>query len=101
MINLLNPILAMPNNLLNALHQALGDVTASHKTVVTFTFLLTPSLRRGTDGHYQHTLSSCTRSIELVPWNIFQAAALSTLMGVFIDVWLLLVCHSCRHVNMF
>lgn len=30
------------NNLLNAFHQVLGDITASHKTVVTFTFLLTP-----------------------------------------------------------
>lgn len=89
------------NNLANALHQALGDVTASHKTVVTFTFPLTLPLRSATDSHYLRTLSSCTRSIELVPWNIFQTAGLSTPLSVFMDVWLLLVCQSCRHVNMF
>lgn len=32
------------NNLLDAFHQVLADITAFHKTVVTFTFLLTPFL---------------------------------------------------------
>lgn len=59
------------NNLSNAFNQVLGDITAP----VTFTFLLTLFLRCTTDCHYQHTLSSSTRSIELLLQNIFQVAA--------------------------
>lgn len=63
------------NNLSDAFHQVLGEITAFHKTAVTFTFLVTLSLRCTTDCHYRHTLSSSTRSIELLLQNIFPVAA--------------------------
>lgn len=63
------------DNLSNAFHQVLGDITAFHKTVVTFTFPVTLCLRCNTDCHYRHTLSSSTRSIELLLQNIFQVVA--------------------------
>lgn len=63
------------NNQSDAFHQVLCDITAFHKTVVTFTLLLTLSLHCTTGCHYRHTLSSSTRSIELLLRNIFRVAA--------------------------
>lgn len=72
------------NNLSNAFHQVLGDITAFHKTAVTFTFPLTLSLCCTTDCNNRHTLSSSTRSIELPLQNIFQVVdGLSVSVCVF------------------
>lgn len=68
-----NPIHA--NNPFDAFHQVLGDITAFHKAMVTFTLVLTLSLRYTTDCHYRHTLSSSSRSIEPLLQNIFHVAA--------------------------
>lgn len=63
------------NNLPDAFHQVLGDITAFHKAVVTFTLVMTLPLRYTTDCHYRHTLSSSSRLIKLLLQNIFQVAA--------------------------
>lgn len=63
------------NNPSDAFHQVLGDITAFHKAAVTFTLVMTASLRYTTDCHYRHILSSSSRSIKLLPQNVFQVAA--------------------------
>lgn len=88
------------NNLLDAFHQVFGDITAFHKTVVTFALLLTPLsalhhwLPLSAHSVFQHKVN-CT--------SLPMAAALSVsaCVCVWIHVWLLLMCQGCRHVSMF
>lgn len=88
------------NTLLDAFHQVLGDITAFHKTVVTFTFQLTPLsalhhwLPLSAHSVFQHKVN-CTSP------PVAAGLSLSACVCVWIHVWLLLMCQGCRHVSMF